>query len=47
MTSFTSLLVTPLHCSAVSKLNHWDSQKDSTCYQLTTKTVNCKTVNKT
>ena len=25
MTSFTSLLVTPLVCNAASKLNHWDS----------------------
>ena len=39
-------LVTPLVCNAVSKLNYWDSQKWY-CYQLTTKIVNCKIVNKT
>ena len=39
MTSFTSLSITPLVCNAASKLN-WTVYK-------TTKTVNCKIVNKT
>ena len=45
---FTSLLVTPLVFNAAFELNHWNSSRKSTpCYQLTTKTVNCKTINKT
>ena len=39
MTSFTSLSITPLVCNAASKLN-WAVHKNSTCYSLTTKTVN-------
>ena len=39
MTSFTTLSITPLVCNAASKLN-WTVYK-------TTKTVNCKIVNKT
>ena len=46
MTSFTSLSITPLVCNAPSKLN-LTVHKNSTCYQLTTKTVNCKIGNKT
>ena len=46
LTSFTSLSITPLACNASSKLN-WTIHKNSTCYQLTTETVNCKIVNKT
>ena len=46
MTSFTSPSITPLVCNAASKLN-LTVLKNSTCYQLTTKTVKCKTVNKT
>ena len=37
MTSFTSLLVTPLVCNATSKLNCWDSQKNSTAINYKTK----------
>ena len=48
MTSFTSFSVTSLVCNAASKLNHWDSSQNNTsCYQLTTKNVNCKRVTKT
>ena len=46
MTSFTSLSITPLVCNAASKFN-WTVHKNSTCYQLTTETVNWKIVNKT
>ena len=45
MTSFTSLSITPLVGNTTSKLN-WTVHKNSTCYQLTTETVNWKMVNK-
>ena len=45
ITSFTSLSIAPLVCNAASKLN-WILHKNSACYQLTTKTVNCKIVHK-
>ena len=48
MTSFPSLSVTPLVCNTASNLDYWTVHKNSTsCYQLTSKTFNCKTVNKT
>ena len=41
-------MVTPLVCNAASKLIIAAVHKNSaSCYQLTTKTVNCKTVNRT
>ena len=46
MTSFTSLLITLLVCNAASKLN-WTVHKNGIYYQLTTKKVNYKIVNKT
>ena len=46
MTSSTSLSITPLVCNAASKLN-WTVHKNSTCYHITTETVNCKIVKKT
>ena len=44
MTSFTSLLVTPLVSYSASKMNYGQLKKEN-FYQLTTETVNCKTVN--
>ena len=43
MTSFTSLFVTPLVCDTVFELDLGILKKQC-CYQLTTKTVNFKTV---
>ena len=46
MTSFTSVSIAPLVCSTASKLN-LTVHKNSTCYHITTETVNCKIVNRT
>ena len=46
MTSFTSLSIIPLVYNAASKLS-LTVNKNSICYQLPTKAVNCKIVNKT
>ena len=45
MTFFTLLSITPLLCNTASKLN-LTIHKNSTCYQLTTKTAHCKIIKK-